>query len=479
MGVDGKSRSQSAIMYQDTGQNVFLIDIPTSINLAQHIPGSEEVSHIFSGDPIRAPYPGPSPEPKTAAARAKVLETIPIEEQEYHSSVVPIVVDSLQHLKKNYNGEWCLPRCKMADCLDGEESGETGETRGRMAHVRKRKRTSKDSGLSSSMFGIKEPVLSVDGDSQEASNIHSFTDTSHPPPPLILSPGTNQFPSMAAIQEVVVKNPSSAVAKIRLKSKTKISNEDDDTLTQEPIFLTVPPGSIFILSRLSSPSPQTNTISSVSPAPRFDLIIADPPWPNRSVQRSAHYSTLLSFGDLKSLIISIINSSLQKDGGIVGIWTTNSKKSRDAVCDAFRATGLRVFEEWIWVKMTLSGKPVSPASGLWRKPYEVLMLGKSDKSCRRRRKGAQPLDIRRRVIAAVPDIHSRKPNLKELVEWNLFTLDSTVDRGEVTAEGQRSGLRKYSALELFARNLTAGWWSSGDEVLRFNWEGWWATQEDI
>ncbi len=31
----------------------------------------------------------------------------------------------------------------------------------------------------------------------------------------------------------------------------------------------------------------------------------------------------------------------------------------------------------------------------------------------------------------------------------------------------------YQALEIFARNLTAGWWSCGDEVLKFNWEGCW------
>jgi hypothetical protein len=31
----------------------------------------------------------------------------------------------------------------------------------------------------------------------------------------------------------------------------------------------------------------------------------------------------------------------------------------------------------------------------------------------------------------------------------------------------------YSALEVFARNLTAGWWACGDEVLKFNQDTWW------
>jgi N6-adenosine-specific RNA methylase IME4 len=44
-------------------------------------------------------------------------------------------------------------------------------------------------------------------------------------------------------------------------------------------------------------------------------------------------------------------------------------------------------------------------------------------------------------------VHSRKPNLRGLFE-------------ELLPE-------RYEALEVFARNLTAGWWAWGDEVLLF------------
>jgi N6-adenosine-specific RNA methylase IME4 len=60
----------------------------------------------------------------------------------------------------------------------------------------------------------------------------------------------------------------------------------------------------------------------------------------------------------------------------------------------------------------------------------------------------------RRVIAAVPDLHSRKPNLKSIFEKVFFSNESS----------QQS----YTALEVFARNLTAGWWACGNEVLKFN-----------
>jgi N6-adenosine-specific RNA methylase IME4 len=60
----------------------------------------------------------------------------------------------------------------------------------------------------------------------------------------------------------------------------------------------------------------------------------------------------------------------------------------------------------------------------------------------------------RRVVAAVPDLHSRKPCLKELFELLHMPAD-------------------YQAVEIFARNLTAGWHSWGDEAILFNWDGFW------
>jgi len=96
-----------------------------------------------------------------------------------------------------------------------------------------------------------------------------------------------------------------------------------------------------------------------------------------------------------------------------------------------------------------------PAEGLWRKPYEVLVIGKRRNGFER---GDWDGEIVRRVIAAVPDVHSRKPNLREVLERVFF------------------GDWGYEALEVFARNLTAGWWSVGNEVLKFNDEKWWVSE---
>ena len=38
--------------------------------------------------------------------------------------------------------------------------------------------------------------------------------------------------------------------------------------------------------------------------------------------------------------------------------------------------------------------------------------------------------------------------------------------------------KKYLALEIFARNLTAGWWSWGDEVLEYQKKKYWIEPQE-
>lgn len=140
-------------------------------------------------------------------------------------------------------------------------------------------------------------------------------------------------------------------------------------------------------------------------------------------------------------------------GALVACWITHKASVRDAALEAFQAWDVQLVEEWAWLKTTVGGLPITQIDGLWRKPYEVLLLGRKGSD------GAPESDseVQRRVIVAVPDLHSRKPHLKTLIEPFLPGA--------------------YRALEVFARNLTAGWWSWGDEVLKYNWEGHWYAQE--
>ncbi|KAF4967510.1 hypothetical protein F66182_17916, partial [Fusarium sp. NRRL 66182] len=119
---------------------------------------------------------------------------------------------------------------------------------------------------------------------------------------------------------------------------------------------------------------------------------------------------------MQQIILSHL--SFGDESALVGIWTTNNAKSRQAAYDAFSSTGLEIGEIWIWIKTTETGELVSPLEGLWRKPYEVLFLGRP-KNTEKVHKG-EPI---KRVIAAVPDEHSRKPNLKEMLEILFFRVE--------------------------------------------------------
>ncbi len=139
--------------------------------------------------------------------------------------------------------------------------------------------------------------------------------------------------------------------------------------------------------------------------------------------------------------------------GLVACWITSKENARESALEAFQAWTVQVIEEWAWLKTTVGGLPVTQIDGLWRKPYEVLLLGRKDSD----ETPGSNSDVRRRVIVAVPDLHSRKPHLKTLIEPFLP--------------------RTYRALEVFARNLTAEWCSWGDEVLKHNWDGHWYAKE--
>jgi N6-adenosine-specific RNA methylase IME4 len=282
---------------------------------------------------------------------------------------------------------------------------------------------------------------------------------------------------MADLQGVV-KNPSSESAILIVDGSASASQ------TAETAAYIVPPMSSFVLCTLPLTKPERSTpIPGFSADHRFNLILLDPPWPNRSVRRSGHYHTHPYFGmeDLTQCLGGILRVhsyvhgdtpgtktlpdhhpyASQSRESIAAIWVTNSERSRKAAYDSLRGAGFRICEEWIWIKTTTDGQPISPLDGLWRRPYEILVIGrKPTGEAMEYMADTTTSTITRRVIAAVPDLHSRKPNLKPIFEEIFFTSDSA-DRYHIT-------IAPYSALEVFARNLTAGWWACGDEAIKFN-----------
>lgn len=188
---------------------------------------------------------------------------------------------------------------------------------------------------------------------------------------------------------------------------------------------------------------------------------------------------------------------LLEPNGYIGVWVTNKPAFRTLLLGEdglFDHWDVELVEEWIWVKVTTNGEPISDIEGTWRKPWEVLLVGrkKNQKSevgsnvrsvqeASRKKEDDRKPEIKdeekgedrennggeedrnkhtpRRIITGVSDLHSRKPNLRYLF-------------------GQMIGRESYSGLEVFARSLTAGWWGWGDEVGKFQMDEEWTEESE-
>ncbi|XP_037311852.2 N(6)-adenine-specific methyltransferase METTL4 [Pungitius pungitius] len=200
----------------------------------------------------------------------------------------------------------------------------------------------------------------------------------------------------------------------------------------------IPPRAAFLLSDFTRMRPL------VRYGKRFDLIVMDPPWENKSVKRSRRYSSLPS-SQLKRLPIP----TLASPNCLVVTWVTNRPSHLRFVRDElYPHWGLEVVAEWFWVKVTTSGEFVFPLDSNHKKPYEVLVLGRyrcdAESSAPT---SAVPVEDQRLIVSVPSALHSQKPCLSEV-------LMPHVGGGA-------------ECLELFARSLQPGWTSWGNEVLKF------------
>ena len=210
----------------------------------------------------------------------------------------------------------------------------------------------------------------------------------------------------------------------------------------------IPPSSTFLQSSIQVGLASFHEAASLLlPAGRtgvFDLLLLDPPWENRSVRRTSAYYTSGDAGPFDMMTIMPLLQDLTDKDTIVGVWITNKQSIRASVMTAMTLCGFGLIARWNWLKIAANGEPIYPLDGVWRKPYEILLLF---------RQGEHPVQLENGIIVGVPNEHSQKPCLKSLIEPLLP--------------------RPYQALELFARNLVAGWWSWGDEVLKFQHTSYW------
>ncbi|NWH74765.1 METL4 protein, partial [Piaya cayana] len=202
----------------------------------------------------------------------------------------------------------------------------------------------------------------------------------------------------------------------------------------------VPPKSSFLLSDISCLQPLLNYKK------KYDVIVIDPPWENKSVKRSNRYSYLDSW-QIKQLPIP----ALAAPSCLVVTWVTNRQKHLRFVKDElYPHWSVKTLAEWHWVKITKAGEFVLPLDSLHKKPYEVLVLGKvqgGEEEALRKSEDVLPIPEHKLIVSIPCSLHSHKPPLTA-----------------VLAEFIKPDVE---CLELFARNLQPGWTSWGNEVLKF------------
>ncbi|NXJ08614.1 METL4 protein, partial [Odontophorus gujanensis] len=202
----------------------------------------------------------------------------------------------------------------------------------------------------------------------------------------------------------------------------------------------VPPKSSFLLSDISCLQPLLNYKK------KYDVIVIDPPWENKSVKRSNRYSYLSSW-QIKQIPLS----ALAAPDCLVVTWVTNRQKHLRFVKDElYPHWSVKTLAEWHWVKITRYGEFVLPLDSFHKKPYEVLILGRVQgniKEALRKSEDVLPVPEHKLIVSIPCSLHSHKPPLTA-----------------VLAEFIKPDVE---CLELFARNLQPGWTSWGNEVLKF------------
>ncbi|BBG94939.1 Methyltransferase MT-A70 family protein [Prunus dulcis] len=206
----------------------------------------------------------------------------------------------------------------------------------------------------------------------------------------------------------------------------------------------LPPESSFYMSDLG----QIHNLIPAESDCGFNLIVIDPPWENGSARQKQRYSTLPNRYFLSLPVKQICHT----DGALVALWVTNREKLRGFVeKELFPAWGVKYVATFFWLKVKADGSLISDLDLFHHRPYECLLLGlvHGKVTDSKQLSSTKPILPDNQIILSIPGGYSRKPPIAGL----LHEYAPRLQRGR--------------CIELFAREMTAGWISWGNEPLHF------------
>ncbi|XP_035544434.1 methyltransferase-like protein 2 isoform X2 [Juglans regia] len=224
-----------------------------------------------------------------------------------------------------------------------------------------------------------------------------------------------------------------------------VLNETGDDVEAE--FLSsrfvIPRKSCFLMSDLE----QIHSLIPAESCCGFNLIVVDPPWENGSARQKSRYPTLPN----RYFLSLPIKQLTHADGALVALWVTNREKLRGFVeKELFPAWGVTHVATFYWLKVKADGSLINDLDLFHHRPYECLLLGHChreamDSECLSKFKPVQ----HNQIIISIPGAYSRKPPIGGLLPEYF------------------PGFKPTRCIELFAREMTSGWTSWGNEPLHF------------
>ncbi|KAF1840683.1 MT-A70-domain-containing protein [Cucurbitaria berberidis CBS 394.84] len=446
-----RSTPWPAVIYQNAERDIILIDIPTSIAAAQ---GRSDI--LLSTPPLEVPIE-PKEEYRPKASRMRMTQTPDFAQHEEYKALIE---QALAEIRTHVSSPWCAPRKFLAQAPHRRYEDLAVDHPEKELESRLREWAAwRESKGDNTAFDLQKMMASLGATSEyEAMAADAVTQTwmvSYRPAREAMN-GAQAAETVAHAQSEpwtsTFHNPEDLSLELAISRQAQLGQE---------YRFTIPPRSTLFLSDSTHSDAFRTSFRQLTDEytlPRhFDLVLLDPPWPNRSAKRKGAYEQCGGVPYLKKMLLRMDIDSYLEHNALVGIWITNKKSLREHVLGPgglFETWNVGLIEEWIWIKTTTKGEPMFDIDDPMRKPYEVMLLGRAAPSNWTTMQHSP--SVKRRVIVAVPDIHSRKPCLKELLE--PYMRDP----------------KDYSALEIFSRYLVAGWTSWGNEALKYNWDKYWA-----
>jgi N6-adenosine-specific RNA methylase IME4 len=455
-----KNSPRSSILYQSTDHTITLIDVPTSIAVAQ---GRSDT--LLSTAPLEAPIePKEDYQPKSQTTKAnKAHES---SDGAQHADYKILIEQALAQIRTHVSGLWCAPRKLLHSKPQHAETMGVDDPEKELESRLRQWAAWKESKEIDAVFDLQRMMASLgatsEHDATAGQEVAQGWVTSYRP--------AREATSGAQVAETVARDEPNEPwtssfhnSEVFPLDMTVSQSGIEDTQPSPKYRFTIPPRSTFFLSDSTHSDAFRTSFRELTDEytlPRhFDLVLLDPPWPNRSAKRKGAYQSYFSMPYIKRMLLRMDLDIYMEHNALVGVWITNKEALREHVLGPgglFETWNVGLIEEWIWIKTTTKGEPMFDIDTVLRKPYEILLLGRAAPNSWTTMTHATA--IKRRVIAAVPDIHSRKPCLKELLE--SYMPDPT----------------DYSALEVFSRYLVSGWSSWGNEVLKYNWDHYWVPE---